>query len=97
MLKKKLTALLAVLLMTIAFVSVTYVYAAEGTNLKLEYEELQMIELPAGAMVHMEVELSLKKGYCIEPVFSVTPESYLKICRRQVIFCEMHIITSFFI
>ena len=75
MLKKKMTALLAVLLIAIAFVSVNYVYAAESTNLKLEYEPLQMMEMPAGATVHMEVELSLKKGYCIEPVFSVTPDN----------------------
>ena len=75
MLKKKLTALLSVLLIAMALVSATYVYAAETTNLKLEYEALQMIEMPAGATVHMEVELSLKKGYCIEPVFSITPEN----------------------
>jgi len=75
MLKKKMAALLAVLMMAIALISVTYVYGAESTNLKLEYEALKLIEMPAGATVHMEVELSLKSGYCIEPEFSITPEN----------------------
>ena len=75
MLKKKMTALLAALMTVIALVSVTSAYGAEDTNLKLEYEALKMIEMPAGATVHMEVELSLKEGYCIDPVFSVLPEN----------------------
>ena len=75
MLKKKIMALLAVLMMTIALVSVTHAYGAETTNLKLEYEALQLIEMPAGATMHMEIELSLKSGYCIEPEFSITPEN----------------------
>ena len=75
MLKKKMTALLAALMTVIALFSVTSAYGAEDTNLKLEYEALKMLEMPAGATVHMEVELSLKEGYCIDPVFSVLPEN----------------------
>ena len=59
MLKKKLTALFAALMTAIALISVTRTFGAETTNLKLEHEALQLIEMPAGATIHMEVELSV--------------------------------------
>lgn len=76
MLKKKITALLAVLMTAIALISVTTrTYAAEETNLNLEQEALRTMEMVAGGTLHMQVELSIKEGYCVNPTFLITPEN----------------------
>ncbi len=79
MLKKKMAALLIVLMTAIALVSVTKAYAAETyteksseTNLKLDNTAAKSVKSVAGGKVHMEVTIRLKEGYCIEPEFTFT-------------------------
>lgn len=74
MLKKKIAALSLVLMMAIALISVTRAYAAETTNLKMEQDVLRTMETVAGGTIHMVLELSLKEGYCFDPMFTVTPK-----------------------
>ncbi|MBO5178394.1 MAG: hypothetical protein J6K15_10990 [Lachnospiraceae bacterium] len=76
MLKKKTTALLAILLTAIALISVTTkAYGAEETNLNLEQEALRTMEMVAGGTLHMKIELSAKDGYIVNPTFTVSPEN----------------------
>ena len=76
MLKKKTTALLAILLTAIALISVTTkAYGAEETNLNLEQEALRTMEMVAGGTLHMKIELSVKEGYVINPTFIISPEN----------------------
>ena len=71
MLRKKMTVLLAMLLAVIALVSVTTkAYAAEETNLKLEKEALRSVKTVAGDSWHMNVELSVKEEYVVNPIFN---------------------------
>ena len=77
MFKKKMAALMVVLLMTITIVSTAELpvaganttYAEEKTNLVMENEKLRSVQTIAGEKVHMTVELRLKDGYCSEPEF----------------------------
>ena len=77
MFKKKMAALMAVLLMTITICSTAELpvaganttYAEEKTNLVMENEKLRSVQTIAGEKVHMTVELRLKDGYCSEPEF----------------------------
>ena len=76
MLKKKTTALLAILLTAIALISVTTrAYGAEETNLNLEQEALRTMEMVAGGTMHMKIELSVKEGYVVNPTFTISPEN----------------------
>lgn len=77
MLKKKLTALLAMLLTAIAIISATTkAYGAEESNLNLEHEELRTMEMVAGGTLHMKVELSVKNEDIIfNPLFVISPEN----------------------
>lgn len=75
MLKKRISVWMTILLLVVTVISVSIsAYAAETTNIKLEQEVLRSIEMPAGGKLHISLELSLKTGYCIEPVFTVTAE-----------------------
>lgn len=79
--KKKMAALIAVLMMTITIFSSTAVFAEaatssagatlprETTNLVLRNSPLQSMQTIAGEKIHMVAEISLKKGFCFEPVF----------------------------
>ena len=77
MFKKKMAALMAVLLVTITICSTAELpvaganttYAEEKTNLVMENEKLRSVQTIAGEKVHMTVELRLKDGYCSEPEF----------------------------
>lgn len=82
MLKKKMTALLMVLVTAATLISgVGRVYAAETTvttgtsNLVLakELQVFQSLEMAAGETRPMSLEFTMKEGYCIEPIFSITP------------------------
>lgn len=79
MLKKKMAALMAVLMTAITIISTAEIramgastdatYAEAKTNLVMENEKLHFVQTVAGEKVHMEVELRLKKGHCPEPEF----------------------------
>lgn len=83
MLKKKMTALLLVLVMTLTLINTAdSAYAAEQTtttttasNLVLPeaMQVVQSMEMAAGETRPMSLEFTLKDGYCIEPTFSITP------------------------
>ena len=77
MLKKKMIAIWLVLVMVLSIVYQTMpmeVKAKEETNLNLKEEELRSIEMVAGDRIHLSLELSLKEGSCIRPVFTITPQ-----------------------
>lgn len=77
MFKKKMAALMAVLLTAIIISSTAELpveaanatYAEEKTNLVIGNESLRSVQTIAGEKVHMTVELRLKEGYCSEPEF----------------------------
>lgn len=84
MLKKKMTALLLVLVMAVTLTNPAFdAYAAEqtvtttttATNLVLpeKMQVFQSMEMAAGETRKMSLEFTLKDGYCIEPTFSITP------------------------
>lgn len=47
--------------------------AENDTNLKMEDDALQTVQMAAGTKLHMKLELSLKEGWCSSPVFEVVP------------------------
>ena len=78
MLRKKTIAIWMVFIMIISIICKTtpiYADASEETNLKLNQEELRSIEMLAGDTIHLSIELLLKEGYCIKPIFTITSEN----------------------
>ena len=76
MLKKKWAALLVMLMTVATLISVTTkAYGAEESNLVLVHEGFRTMEMAAGGTVHMKVELGVKDGYVINPVFTISPEN----------------------
>lgn len=47
--------------------------AENDTNLRLEDDTLQTVQMAAGTKLHMKMELSLKEGWCSSPAFEVVP------------------------
>ena len=77
MLKKKAIAIWMMIVMVLSIVCHTTpmdALAAEQTNLKLAEEVFRSVEMVAGDNLHISLELMLKEGYCISPVFTITPE-----------------------
>lgn len=76
MLKKRILAVWMVFVMALSMIcNINIVYAAEETNLKLKQETLRSIQMAAGGKLHLSVDLTLKEGYCMEPIFTITPEN----------------------
>lgn len=76
MLKKRIIAVCMVLVMILSVVcSTNIVYAAENTNLRLKQGALRSMQMAAGGKLHISIDLTLKEGYCMDPIFTITPES----------------------
>ncbi len=78
MLKKKPIAICMIIVMVLSIVYNAVpmtVLATEKTNLKLAEEVFRSVEMVAGDRLHISLELTLKEGYCIKPVFTITPEN----------------------
>ena len=58
MLRKKMAALLAVLITAITLINANHIYAAEVTNLVLGNTQMQSLMLPAGGKIHMALDFS---------------------------------------
>ncbi len=48
---------------------------AVTSNLQLGEEVMSYREMVAGETFHMRLELTMKEGYCIDPVFTITPKN----------------------
>ncbi len=74
--KKRIAAFLmaVVFVLTSAITNGTVTANAENdTNLRLEDDTLQTVQMAAGTKLHMKMELSLKEGWCSSPAFEVVP------------------------
>ncbi|MGN0506227.1 MAG: COG1361 S-layer family protein [Lachnospiraceae bacterium] len=74
--KKRIAALLltVMVILTSVLSTGTVASAESNTNLKMEDDTLQNVQVAAGAKIHMKLELTVKKGWCSGPVFSVQAE-----------------------
>ncbi len=87
MLKKKTIAICMVIVMVLSIVYHAVpmtVLAAEKTNLKLADETLRSVEMVAGDNLHISLELTLKEGYCVNPVFTIVPENNTNLSFKNI-------------
>ena len=87
MLKKKIIAIWMVVVMMLSIVYNTVpmtVLATEKTNLKLVEEAFRSVKMTAGEKMHMSIKLRLKESYCVNPVFTITPENNTNISFKNI-------------
>lgn len=74
--KKRIIALLLAVMLVLSLAAEGTVAKAEtATNLKMEDTAWQSLQMAAGTELEVQLELTLKEGFCAEPDFSIKSEN----------------------